>query len=150
MQSDFPLNNISQDAGSPVKVIHQKTIKYMENMWGQEVRPDYKKKDYEREYNMHPRNFSNIRDPMLSGSLPYATTPRLYFNRNDRMLPTETRDSSIAKKMSLENSSPWYTHYWPVVETWPILPSRGDITQEPMYNQRHTRSFTKTYKKSWK
>lgn len=124
-----------------VQAIVQKPIKYMENVWGQDIRHDKNKRDFETEMSFWPK-FG--RDRLVTGSLPYTTSPRLRKNPFDRMMPTDTRISKVCWNEALNQAGPHYLRYWPIFDHVPFAPSSGDVTKDPRYGM-DTRRFTQPY-----
>ena len=132
-----------------VAVVREKPVKYLENVWGQSIRSDPKFMSYDMNERLHPKNFSRVRDRYVGGALPYRTTPKLIFNRNDRMIPEDVHVSTVCLKEERYAHGPWYKTYFPPVDLWPVPPTSGDITKDPKFLQDYTRNFTKNHKKIW-
>jgi hypothetical protein len=124
------------------QAIVQKPIKYIENVWGQDIRMDKNKRNFETEMSFWPK-FG--RDPLITGALPYTTSPRLRKNPVDRMMPVDTRVSRSCWREALAQAGPHYLRHWPIWDSLPFAPSSGDVTKDPRYGV-DTRRFTKPYR----
>jgi len=146
---DIRAGRIMRQEAAAIPVVYEKPVKYLENVWGQDVRMDPKNRSYDMSEFLKPKNFGGVRDTKVGGSMPFLTTPKLRFNRMDRMIPEETFVSSVCLKEELDNRGPWYNTYLPPVDLWPIKPTRGDITKEPKYIQDYTKRRVQNYRKVW-
>lgn len=127
-----------------VQAIVQKPVKYLENMWGQELRTDKRNKDKDVEDSFTPKYGQ---DRMVTGSLPFATSPRLYNNKNDRMIAVDTRISRACFNDCIAQAGPFYLRHWQIWDTAPFKPSTGDVTKDPRYGE-NTRQFTMPFRKN--
>ena len=127
-----------------VQAIIQKPVKYLENVFGQDIRADPRNRDYDVQMSFYPKHFGVER--MNTGALPYATSPRLRRNPTDRMMPidTKTRFSRACFNECLNSAGPHYLRYWPIWDHMPFLPTGGDVALDPRYGA-NTKQFTEPY-----
>lgn len=127
-----------------VQAVLQKPIKYLENVWGQDIHYDIKDKNVDKEMSFWPK-FG--RDRLNTGSLPYYTSPKLKRTPFERIIPIDTRISRPCWNETLAQSGPFYLRYWQIWDNASILPTTGDISKDPRYGE-NTRQFTKPYRTS--
>lgn len=130
-----------QDQTQP-QVIVQKPVKYIENVYGRDIRSDKSKKNYDVESSFQTTSFG--KDRMIQGSLPFATSPRLKRNVTDRNLPVNTTISRVCFNDCLNEGGRFHDRYWVDWNNHAFLPTTGDVTKDPRYGE-NTRSFTKPY-----
>lgn len=138
-------NQLLQDQFQ-VQALIQKPIKYVENLWGQSIRVDKSKVDFDTEMSFWPK-FG--KDRLNMGSLPYTTSPRLKKNIADRIIPVDTQlgCSRACTNEALAQAGPWYLRHWQIWDYAPFKPTSGDVTRDPRYGV-NTRQFTKPYRTS--
>lgn len=123
------------------QAVFQRPVKYIENVFGPDVRPDYSKMDLDVQDSFLPKYG---KDRIFKGSLPYTTSPKLYRNVQDRMIPEETRISKVCWNDALADSGPWYLRHWQIWDGVPFLPTTGDVAKDPRYGKM-TNDFTRDY-----
>lgn len=130
VQQPAQLRNLS-DPYAPVRAQVEKPIKLIENVFGKDIRVDPMGKNYDVAATFKQQSFG--RDRMMTGSLPYATSPRLKRTPVQRMVPMDTRVPRGEWNEALARSGPFYYRHWQIWDNAPFLPSRGDITLDPRY-----------------
>lgn len=130
-----------------VQAIIQKPVKYVENYYGQDIRFDPRKRNFDVEMSFWPK-FGT--DRMNVGALPYSTAPRLRRRPIERLMPidTKTRFSRACWNECVNNAGPYYLRYWQIWDYAPFLPSRGDVSIDPRYTGLTTKTFTEPYRLS--
>lgn len=130
---------------SQVQAVVQKPVKYLENVFGQDIRTDARMRNYDVEASFFPKQFGT--DRMNVGALPYATAPRLKRKPTDRMVPidTKSRFSRVCWNDCIDNAGPHYLRWWQIWDYAPFLPTNGDIALDPRYGL-DTKKFTEPYK----
>lgn len=132
---------------SQVQAVFQKPIKYIENVWGQDIKTDPRNKNYDVQMSFYPKQFGTER--MNTGSLPYNTSPRLRKQVGERMIPEGTKMmwSRSCWNECLNNAGPWYLRHWQIWDYAPFRPTGGNVALDPRYGI-DTRKFTEPYKVS--
>lgn len=138
------MSSIKQDQ-SQAQAVFQKPVKYLENVWGQDVRADVHKKNWDMEADLRNGHWS-MRDETITGQLPYSTTPRLKHTPDRQFLPVDTRVPRSCFNECLAQSGPWYLRGAPILDYAPILPTRGDVSLDLSKGSLFTRQFTQSYK----
>lgn len=128
-----------------IQAVVQRPIKYVENVFGQDIRVDPRLKNYDVEMSFHPKQFG--RERMNLGSLPYTTSPRLRRNMSDRMIPEDTKLmwSRSCWNECLNAAGPWYLRHWQIWDYAPFLPKGGNVALDPRYGA-YTKTFTEPFK----
>ena len=133
----------STDPYAPVRAQITKPIRYVENVYGVDIRHDPNKRDLRVEAALLPQQYG--RDPLINGSLPYNTSPRLRRTPLQQMIPRDTRVPQSILKEALAQSGPFYLRRWQIWDNAPFLPSTGDVALDPRYGS-DTRRFTSSFK----
>lgn len=154
-----PLNNSSLiAAGTPripggslqdmsqVQAVIQKPVKFIENVWGQDVKVDPRKRNFDVEMSFWPK-FG--RDRMNVGAFPYAGAPRMRKKVHERMIPESTKltYSRACFNECVNAAGPNYLRYWQIWDYAPFLPTNGNIALDPRYGM-DTKRFTQPYRVS--
>jgi hypothetical protein len=128
-----------------VQALVEKPIKYIENVWGQDVRVDPRNRNYDTERSL--RSQWELYDRMNTGSLPYSSGPRLLKKEHERMisLSTKLNFSKVCFNKCVEDAGPSYLRYWQIWDSAPFIPSVGDVSIDPRYTQMDTKLFTEPY-----
>ena len=142
-QEPVHLRNPS-DPYAPIRAQVEKPIKLIENVFGKDIRVDPKNIDQDVAASFKRESFG--RDRMLTGSLPYATPPRLKREPLQRMVPMDTRVPRGEWNEALARAGPFYYRHWQIWDYAPYVPSNGDVTLDPRYTSNPIRTSMTTLK----
>ncbi len=132
------------DPYAPIRAQVEKPIKVIENIFGKDIRVDPRNKNEDVAASFKHRSFGQ--DRMMTGSLPYATSPRLKRAPLQRMVPMDTRVPRGEWNEALARAGPFYYRHWQIWDNAPFLPSNGDLALDPRYNSNQMRPSTTTLK----
>ena len=131
-----------------VQAVIQKPIKFVENIWGQDVRADPRGKNYDVAASFYPKSFG--RERMNTGALPYSGGPRMRKKNPERLTPESTKlnYSRSCFNECLNASGPNYYRWWQIFDYAPFVPSNGNLAIDPRRTAMDTKKFTEPYKLS--
>ncbi len=125
---------------APVRAQIEKPVKIIENVFGTNIRADPRGRDREVADSFRQKTFG--RDRMMTGSLPFATSPRLKRTPLQRMVPMDTHVPFGELNEAVARAGPFYLRRWQIWDNAPFLPNTGDVSLDPRYsaNQMKTRT----------
>jgi hypothetical protein len=132
------------DPYAPVRAQVSKPLRVVENVFGPSLRADPKNQNQDVSDALKPQSFG--RDKLNMGSLPYSTAPRLRRTPLQQLVPINTRVPPGEWKEAIARAGPFYYRYWPIWDTMPFLPSRGDVSLDPRYVVSQSRRVTTSSK----
>lgn len=128
------------DPYAPVRAQVEKPVKIIENVFGTDFRADPHGRNSNVADSFKQKTFG--RDRMMTGSLPYATSPRLKRTPLERMVPMDTHVPFGELKEALSRAGPFYLRRWQIWDNAPFLPSNGDVSLDPRYSANQMKHST--------
>ncbi len=119
------------DPYAPIRAQVEKPVKIIENVFGTDIRADPRGRNRDVADSFKQKTFG--RDRMMTGSLPYATSPRLKKTPLERLVPMNTHVPYGELNEALSRAGPFYLRRWQIWDNAPFLPSRGDVSLDPRF-----------------